>query len=95
MVCTESTLLHQVLSFIYNVVLLCSKHKIVGYWVSFLDGLQRVILFTTSHEVWSHVMGGQKTERASTEVTLSLSEVGLSLVNDERGVEVAYIGIRP
>ncbi|XP_064396100.1 intermembrane lipid transfer protein VPS13C-like isoform X3 [Halichondria panicea] len=73
-----------------------SRGKTVGYWVSFLDGLQRVILFTTSHEVWSHVMGGQKTERASTELfSLSLREVGLSLVNDERGLEVAYIGIRP
>ncbi len=41
-------------------------------------------------------MGGQKTERASTELfSLSLREVGLSLVNDERGLEVAYIGIRP
>ncbi len=63
--------------------------------MSFLDGLQRVVLFTTSHTVWCHVMGGQKSERANLEVILSLSEVGLSLVNDERGIEVAYIGIRP
>lgn len=39
-------------------------------------------------------MGGQKTGRANAEVTLTLREVGLSLVNDERGLEIAYIGIR-
>ena len=54
-----------------------------------------MILFTTSHDVWQYVMGGQRTERANTEVTLSLNAVGLSLVNDEKGLEVAYVGIPP
>lgn len=67
----------------------------IGYWISFLDGLQRVILFTTSEEVCQHVIGGNKTERANTDISLSLEEVGLSLVNDHKGLEVAYIGIPP
>lgn len=85
-------------SFIYKTLYAlnaANRHGPTGYWVSFLDGLQRVILFTTSHEIWQYVMGGQRTERANTEVTLSLNAVGLSLVNDEKGLEVAYIGIPP
>ena len=34
-------------------------------------------------------------ERPSQRITLGLQSVGLSLVNNEKGIEVAYIGIRP
>ena len=71
------------------------RRRTVGYWASFLDGLQRVILFTSSSKVWHYITEEQRTERANTEVTLSLKEVGLSLVNDKKGLEVAYIGIPP
>ncbi len=64
-----------------------------GYWVSFMDGLQRVILFTTDHGTQKRVLRGNKTQRTNYEVTLSLTAVGISLVNDIRGREVAYIGI--
>ena len=36
---------------------------------------------------------GNKTEQPSIDVTLSLIAVGLSLVNDVKGIEIAYIGI--
>jgi len=60
-----------------------------------MDGLQRVVLFTASTSIWHNVFDGQKTEKAQMEISLSLRDVGLSLVNDERGLEVAYIGIPP
>lgn len=34
-------------------------------------------------------------ERPSQRITLGLQSVGLSLVNNEKSIEVAYIGIRP
>ena len=67
-----------------------------GYWISFLDGLQRVVLFTTNAALKGHidsVVGGNKSERTTTSVSLSLKALGLSLVNDSKGKEVAYIGI--
>ena len=36
---------------------------------------------------------GNRTEQPSVDVTLSLIAVGLSLVNDVKGTEIAYIGI--
>ena len=64
-----------------------------GYWVSFQDGLQRTVLFTESKEIFNRVMLGNKTEQPSIDLTLSLIAVGLSLVNDVKGSEIAYIGI--
>ena len=64
-----------------------------GYWISFQDGLQRVVLFTTSHRICSHVLEGNKMEQNYIELSLSLQAVGLSLVNDIKGLEIAYIGI--
>ena len=64
-----------------------------GYWVSFRDGLQRVLLFTTNEVLIQHVSEGNHLERVKMDLTLSLQSVGVSLVNDILGREVAYIGI--
>ena len=61
--------------------------------MSFQDGLQRTILFTANQDVSNHVLMGNRTEQPSIDVTLSLIAVGLSLVNDVKGTEIAYIGI--
>ena len=61
--------------------------------MSFQDGLQRTVLFTASRDVSNRVLMGNKTEQPSIDVTLSLIAVGLSLVNDVKGTEIAYIGI--
>ena len=37
----------------------------------------------------------EQKERTSQRITLDLHSVGLSLVNDEKSIEVSYIGIRP
>ena len=60
----------------------------MGYWVSFLDGLQHVVLFTENKAIRDHVLCGNRTERAHLEVTLSLVGMGLSLVDDVKGLEL-------
>lgn len=52
----------------------------------YLYGLSFVIIF--------FFLKAQK-ERPSQRITLGLQSVGLSLVNNETSIEVAYIGIRP
>jgi len=64
-----------------------------GYWVSFLDGLQRVILFTPDSYVYNISQRPSLVERISTRLTASLLSVGLSLVDDNESKEVAYLGL--
>ena len=73
--------------------LTCYRRPTTGYWVSFQDGLQRTVLFTARKGVSNHVLMGNRTEQPSVDITLSLIAVGLSLVNDVKGTEIAYIGI--
>ncbi|XP_063824261.1 intermembrane lipid transfer protein Vps13 isoform X2 [Ostrinia nubilalis] len=62
-------------------------------WVSFLDGLQRVILFTDDPNLASgaHTIG--EAEFVDTEIVLSMQGMGLSLVNDPELLEIVYISI--
>ncbi|XP_068741113.1 intermembrane lipid transfer protein VPS13A-like [Montipora capricornis] len=64
------------------------------YWAAFLEGLQRVLLIIDDFTLAFRAQVEQK-EPTSQRITLGLEGVGLSLVNDEKSVEVAYIGIRP
>ena len=58
-----------------------------------MDGLQRVVLFTASVDLKKRVDRGREKETPHTELFLSLIGIGLSLVDDIRGQEVAYVGI--
>ncbi|XP_065940396.1 intermembrane lipid transfer protein VPS13A isoform X3 [Magallana gigas] len=63
------------------------------FWVSFLDGLQRVLLFTEDLAVAINAQEAGELERIEQEITLSLHSMGVSLVNDTTQTEVAYLGI--
>ncbi|XP_023568424.1 vacuolar protein sorting-associated protein 13C [Octodon degus] len=63
------------------------------HWVSFLDGRQRVLLFTDDVALVSRALQAEEMEQADHELTLSLHSLGLSLVNNEEKQEVSYIGI--
>ena len=76
-----------------SLILLLILDYITGYWVSFTDGFQRVLLFTCDSELAQHARNGSEHERATIDVSLSLKAVGLSLVNDRKGLEVSYIGL--
>ena len=72
-----------------------SFDKMKGRWVSFMDNVQRVLLLTLHKEEVRKALKGQSVERPHLECTLSLRFVGLSLVDDLRGQEVAYVGLMP
>ncbi|KAM8783626.1 intermembrane lipid transfer protein VPS13C isoform 3-T3 [Rhynchonycteris naso] len=63
------------------------------HWVSFLDGRQRVLLFTDDVALVSKALQAEAMEQADYEITFSLHSLGLSLVNNEKKQEVSYIGI--
>ncbi|XP_019622240.1 PREDICTED: vacuolar protein sorting-associated protein 13C-like [Branchiostoma belcheri] len=62
------------------------------YWVSFLDGLQRVLLFTEDLAVTTRAHEADL-ERVEQEINLHIHGLGVSLVNNETKTEVSYIGI--
>nr|XP_048724050.1 intermembrane lipid transfer protein VPS13C isoform X3 [Caretta caretta] len=63
------------------------------HWVSFLDGRQRVLLFTDDVALVSKARQAEEMEQPDQEINLSLHSLGLSLVNNESKQEIAYIGI--
>ncbi|XP_075067122.1 intermembrane lipid transfer protein VPS13A isoform X2 [Mixophyes fleayi] len=65
----------------------------IVYLVSFLEGLQRIVLFTEDENVFQVTYDSEKAELAEQEFTISLSNLGISLVNNYSKQEVSYIGI--
>lgn len=61
------------------------------YWTSFLDGMQRILLFTDNSSLAQSATN--ILEIIQQEITLTLHGVGLSLVNNETRQEIMYIGI--
>lgn len=61
--------------------------------ISFYEGLQRVVLFTTERRVYKLLCESEMVELAEQEISLALQDVGISLVNNTISQEVAYIGI--
>lgn len=62
-------------------------------WVSFLDGLQRVVLVTGDAllAAGAHTLG--EAEPLRTELVLAMHGLGLSLVNDTEALEIVYVSI--
>ncbi|XP_043958536.1 vacuolar protein sorting-associated protein 13C isoform X2 [Gambusia affinis] len=63
------------------------------HWVSFLDGRQRVLLFTEDTGVVTKARQSEELEQFQQELKVSLQNLGLSLVNNGNRQEIAYIGI--
>uniref|UniRef100_A0A672UTQ7 Vacuolar protein sorting 13 homolog C n=1 Tax=Strigops habroptila TaxID=2489341 RepID=A0A672UTQ7_STRHB len=63
------------------------------HWVSFLDGRQRVLLFTDDVALVSKARQAEELEQPDQEISLSIHSLGLSLVNNENKKEISYIGI--
>ncbi|XP_075939319.1 intermembrane lipid transfer protein VPS13C isoform X3 [Anarhichas minor] len=63
------------------------------HWVSFLDGRQRVLLFTEDVGVVTKARQAEELEQFQQEVKLSLQNLGLSLINNANRQEIAYVGI--
>ena len=78
---------------IWHYSLVYSKRRQLGYWIVFRDGEQRMLLFTTNRKLRDVIVRGNYEERPQYNVSVSLQSIGISLVNDTLGLEVAYIGI--
>ncbi|XP_052457976.1 intermembrane lipid transfer protein VPS13C isoform X3 [Carassius gibelio] len=63
------------------------------YWVSFLDGRQRVLIFTEDVGIVSKAQQAEALEQSQQEVNISLKNLGLSLINNDIRQEIAYVGI--
>ncbi|XP_061451865.1 intermembrane lipid transfer protein VPS13C isoform X2 [Rhineura floridana] len=63
------------------------------HWVSFLDGRQRVLLFTDDVALVSKARQAEEMEQPDQEINIALHSVGFSLVNNESKQEISYIGI--
>ncbi|KRX90575.1 Vacuolar protein sorting-associated protein 13A [Trichinella pseudospiralis] len=64
------------------------------YYVAFSDGSQRVLLFTDDATVCTVARQVYDLEIADKEFLISFQGVGLSLVNDRIGHEIAYVSLK-
>ncbi|XP_060797783.1 intermembrane lipid transfer protein VPS13C isoform X2 [Neoarius graeffei] len=63
------------------------------HWVSFLDGRQRILLFTEDVAVVTKACQAEELEQFQQEVNISVQNLGLSLINNDNRHEIAYMGI--
>lgn len=64
-----------------------------AFWVSFLDGTQRVLLFTDNEITAKEAESIGRLDKVTQEVVIDILGIGLSLVNNVKQCEVMYIGI--
>nr|XP_040227109.2 intermembrane lipid transfer protein Vps13 isoform X1 [Anopheles coluzzii] len=65
----------------------------VIYWVSFLNGTQRVLLITDNCNIAYGVHSASRLDQVTQEVKLEIHGIGLSLVNNVKPTDLMYIGI--
>ncbi|CAG9865247.1 unnamed protein product [Phyllotreta striolata] len=69
------------------------KDGVYVYWTSFLDGMQRILLFTKEHCLAESAQASNILEQIQQEIDISMHGIGLSLVNNVAKQEVMYVGI--
>ena len=62
-------------------------------WISFLDGLQRVLLFTEDEELARYLQAARETDQVQAEYIIMFHGLGLSLVDGDKGQEILYTRI--
>lgn len=68
-------------------------HDTTAYWALFLDGMQRVLMFTSDLAIATAAQEAGELERIEQEITLTLQGVGISLVDNDAKLEIMYMGI--
>lgn len=63
------------------------------YWVSFLNGMQRVLLFTLELAIAEGAQSAAKFEVIDREINLHIHGIGISLVNNLTRTEIMYLSI--
>ena len=69
--------------------------KSKGRWVTFIDNIQRVLLFTLNKTIINKLAKGEKVENPKFVFESSLKFVGVSLVDDVKSQVVAYLALSP
>ena len=64
-----------------------------AYWKSFINGIQRVVLFTPYIEAIDRIKAVGSYSQPQLELSLSLRAVGISLVDNRNKRELAYIAV--
>ncbi|KAH8237095.1 hypothetical protein KR038_004232 [Drosophila bunnanda] len=62
-------------------------------WVSFLDGLQRVLLFTDNETIAHRTESSAALQSITQSIDLRIHGIGLSVINNESGLDILYVGI--
>uniref|UniRef100_A0A913HS02 Vacuolar protein sorting-associated protein 13A n=1 Tax=Strongyloides stercoralis TaxID=6248 RepID=A0A913HS02_STRER len=73
---------------------MASKDRRCFYWVSFLNGRQRILLFTDELEVAEKAIQKNTNDRMDMELEFTLHGMGISLVNNILGQELIYMSIK-
>ncbi|XP_055620155.1 intermembrane lipid transfer protein Vps13 isoform X3 [Toxorhynchites rutilus septentrionalis] len=63
------------------------------FWVSFLNGTQRVLLVTDNANIAYGVHSASRLDQVTQEIKIEIHGVGLSLVNNSKQCDLMYIGI--
>ncbi|KAK3690734.1 hypothetical protein RRG08_061173 [Elysia crispata] len=64
-----------------------------AYLVSFLDGMQRVVMFTEDLALATVAQEAGELEQADQEINLKIHDMGFSLINNQKMLELTYMGI--
>ncbi|GFR83880.1 vacuolar protein sorting-associated protein 13A-like, partial [Elysia marginata] len=64
-----------------------------AYLVSFLDGMQRVVMFTEDLALATVAQEAGELEQADQEINLKIHDMGFALINNEKMLELTYMGI--
>ncbi|XP_030555732.1 vacuolar protein sorting-associated protein 13 [Drosophila novamexicana] len=64
-----------------------------AYWVSFLYGMQRVLLFTEVEAIAKRTESTAALQNITRSIDLHIHGIGFSLVNNEIGVAILYLGV--
>ncbi|XP_017018537.1 intermembrane lipid transfer protein Vps13 [Drosophila kikkawai] len=62
-------------------------------WISFLDGLQRVLLFTEDESIAHRTESTAALQSITQSIDLRIHGIGFSLINNESGLDILYLGI--
>ncbi|KAH8275295.1 hypothetical protein KR026_004712 [Drosophila bipectinata] len=62
-------------------------------WVSFLDGLQRVLLFVDDESIVKRTETTGSFQVVTQSIDVRIHGIGLSVVNNETGLDILYLGV--
>lgn len=69
------------------------QDNVAAFWTSFLDGEQRILLFTEREEIAFRSETTALLQKITQSVEVKIHGIAVSLINNEANVDVLYLGI--